>query len=191
MTSWKHLPLWIVALALMGLVMFGVGPADRSARAEPTSSVRVESPRFADPPALAGRLAVAMADHDDDEDEDEPREDDGDEAEEEWEELERHMMHLRAGRMEMETFIALIEIVDEYTELVMDDDTAAVAAVLAVEDKVEELDDAVEFLEDVLGDVESNKVRRAIRLKLADGYGAMGDDEAALKHLRAVIIGKP
>lgn len=122
------------------------------------------------------REAFEDDDMDDDEDEDWDEED----WEEEIEEFEWYLT-------ELEMYGQLLELVLTYDEIASDPGTAGVAAVMAVEEHVEEASEAAALFEEVLPSVTNPKVKRAIRLKLVDVYGDMDQPKKSLEQLKLLI----
>lgn len=119
-------------------------------------------------------------DMDRDEDEDEDEEWDQEDWEEEMEEFEWYVV-------ELEMYGQLLELVLTYDEIASDPGTAGVAAVMAVEEHVEEASEAAALFEEVLPDVTNPKVERAIRLKLVDVYGDMDQPQKSLEQLKLLM----
>jgi len=99
--------------------------------------------------------------------------------------------HLEGTLGEIEVMRQALAIMLEFAEINRDPQAVAVIAVSTIEDYVEEPEQAVEMLEDLLPDVEDPVVQRTIRFKLAEFYAAMGEQDEALKHLRALIVNRP
>jgi tetratricopeptide (TPR) repeat protein len=92
---------------------------------------------------------------------------------------------------EIEMLRQALAVMLEFAEINRDPQAVAVIAVSTIQDYVEDPEQAVEMLEDLLPDVEDPVVQRAVRFKLAELYAAMGEQDEALKHLRALIINRP
>jgi hypothetical protein len=139
--------------------------------------------------ALAQEQDEEFDDEDRDEEEDDEDEDEDDDEgdDEEWDEDDERE-ELRGHMIEIEMFGQMLETVATYGKIAKDPDLAGVAAVLSVEDHIDDdIDGGIAFLTGALKDTKSDAVRRAIHMKLVDAYSAKDDHKKALEHLRKVI----
>ena len=116
-------------------------------------------------------------DHDDDDDHDhEDHDEDGDdEDDDDHEEFEEEMM-------EMEMMHQIFEVTEDASR-------TSFFAIMLIDEVMEE-EQAAELLQECLKETDSDKTKRAIRLKLTELYAEMDDQDAVRKHLKALIIGK-
>lgn len=152
--------------------------------------------------ACAAPAGHAWADRDDDEemnqrdgrefDEDDFEErdrEDVEEFDEGFEErYEEEMLERELFIMELEVFERLMSIVQRSAEVSMSPQMSAIAAVMAVDDHVEEIEEVVEFLEPLLEESDDSAVKRAIRSKLVDAYRDLDQPRKAKAHMRALIL---
>ncbi|MBB6431112.1 hypothetical protein [Algisphaera agarilytica] len=131
---------------------------------------------------------TAWAAEDDDLEEVEGDDMEGDE-DEEWgeEDWEEEIEEFEWYVVELEMYGQLLQLVLTYDEIASDPGTAGVAAVMAVEEHVEEASEAAALFEEVLPQVTNPRVERAIRLKLVDVYGDMDQPEKSLEQLKLLI----
>ncbi|MEM6552089.1 MAG: hypothetical protein AAF750_08170 [Planctomycetota bacterium] len=122
-----------------------------------------------------------------DEDEDEG-EDDEDFEEDYEEEFEMHLREKESFLVELEVFERLISIVQRSAEINLSPQMSAIAAVMAVDDHVEEIEEVVEFLEPMLRESDDAAVKRAIRFKLIDAYRELDEPRKSLGHMKALIL---
>mgnify|MGYP006271329439 FL=1 len=101
-------------------------------------------------------------------------------------EMEEHRFDMEMFMIELETYQILLEMVNRFTEIAAEPETAAVAAVMGVEEHAEP-ERVADFFEDVLADTTNPIVERAIRLKLVDVYAQLDDREAVFDQLRTLI----
>ena len=82
-----------------------------------------------------------------------------------------------------------LELVDQYTRMSRDPQTAGVAAVLAATDilKPRGADAAIAYFNKVLPDVKNPAIKRAIHGQLADLYKQAGQQDKALEELQALM----
>src|SRR5262245_34295424 len=93
---------------------------------------------------------------------------------------------------EMQKFELLrsyIDVVDRFTKLAQDPNSAGVAAVVAATDLLRQRgpDAAINYLSKTLPDVKSPAIQRAIRIQLIDLYKQAGQSEKALEQLDALM----
>ena len=119
-------------------------------------------------------------------DDDREQRDDDDDEDEYWEEEEEE---LEWFMIEVELYSELLELVLTYEEIASDAGTAGVAAVMAVEEHVQEASEAATLFEEMLPQVTNPTVERAIRLKLVDVYGEMDQPEKSIEQLKLLIKG--
>jgi hypothetical protein len=98
---------------------------------------------------------------------------------------------LHGTRAEIALMREAFSIMREFAEINRDPQAVAVIAVSTIGDYVEEPQEAVEMLSDLLPEVEDPVVQRTIRFKLAELHAAMGDQDEAIEHLRALILNRP
>ncbi len=112
--------------------------------------------------------------------------DDEDECDEEgWDDDWDGMEEFEMMMVEVEMFSDLLGLIDQYTAIAADADKAAIAAVLAVDEYLDE-EQSVALLNEMLGNPRVKPaVKRAIHLKMLD----IVEDDAAKQHLRALILG--
>ncbi len=109
-----------------------------------------------------------------------------DDWEDDWDE-EEYYEELGEHFVEIELYSELMGLVFDMTEIAENPTASGVAAVFAIEDHVESPEQAIEFLESVLEDVENPAIERAVRLQLSDMYSVEGNSQAALDQLRELI----
>ncbi|MEO0515342.1 MAG: hypothetical protein AAF086_08630 [Planctomycetota bacterium] len=119
---------------------------------------------------------------DDHEEREEYDEDEDEDWEDEDEELEWFMV-------EVELYAQLLDLVLTFEDIASDAGTAGVAAVMAVEEHVDEPADAAALYEEMLPQVTNATVERAIRLKLVDVYAEMDQPEKSVEQLKQLIAG--
>ena len=90
---------------------------------------------------------------------------------------------------EVEMFVQLLEIVQQYGEIASDASLSGVAAVMSIDDHLDGGEEAIGFLQGTMSEVSDPAVRRAIHNKLAELYSDAGQEEQALKHIRILITG--
>ncbi|MEM9916327.1 MAG: hypothetical protein AAF911_15335 [Planctomycetota bacterium] len=112
--------------------------------------------------------------------------DDEDDEDEYWEEEEEE---LEWFMIEVGLYSELLELVLTYEEIANDPGKAGVAAVMAVEEHVQEASEAAALFEEMLPQVTNPTVERAIRLKLVDVYGEMDQPEKSIEQLKLLIKG--
>lgn len=123
--------------------------------------------------------SIAPAAWADDHEEREEHDEDED-WEEEGEELEWFMV-------EVELYGQLLDLVLTFEDIVAEESTAAIAAVMAVEEHIEDPAERAAFFEEMLNESKHSTVKRAIRLKLVDVYAELQQPEKVLEQLKALI----
>src|SRR5205823_1158911 len=95
---------------------------------------------------------------------------------------------MRMRRAEM--IRAWLEIVDRYSKLSSDPDSAGIAAVVSAGDilRPRGADAAIEYFNKLLPEAKSPSVQRAIRLQLVDLYKNAGQGDKALEVLHDLIV---
>ncbi|WP_428389789.1 hypothetical protein [Mucisphaera sp.] len=88
---------------------------------------------------------------------------------------------------EIELFSRLLGLVHEVADIAEDEGVAGVAAVMGVEDYIEEPRERIAFFERVMPETDHPTIRRAIRLELSELYGETGQREKGLAMLEALI----
>ena len=124
--------------------------------------------------------------HDEDDDEhDDDEDDDHDDMDEE--EFERHMAELEMEIMHMELEMKHLEM-QGYLHLTTED--ASKTAFFAISNIDESMDEeaAVELLEECLKESKSDKAKRAMRIKLVELHGDLGNEKVVREHLKALIL---
>ena len=132
--------------------------------------------------SLSSFPRLAMDHHDEDDHDHHGRHEEDDDEDEWWGEAaeEYEMMF-----MEIELYSDLFELINDFTAVASDPDKAAISAVLSVDEYLEH-EEAVALLEEMLPQVKSPTVRRAIHIHMLD----LVEGEDAKTHLRALITGK-
>ena len=178
-TPRKSLGLLAVCLTLLAAVMF-MSPAPVLAEGESSDQKSGEThERWED----ADRVRVSFWGKDGDGEDDDDEEDYDDD--EDWDEEEEHLEWFLA---EIEVYESLMELVFTMTEVASKEETAAVAAIMAVEEHAEGPEEIAEFFTGVLPEVTNPVVERAIRLQLIDTYAELEDREKVIEQLRALIV---
>ncbi len=137
-------------------------------------------------PAMAERGRAAEELDLDDEDFDDEDHDEEEEWDEDWDEY----FH------EVELYAGLLELITRMSEVSSSAEMSAVAAVMNVEEFVEDEEQMVSFLTGLLPELSADNpthltAARAIRIKLAEVYGGMDRPEEARAQLRLLILGQP
>ncbi|MEM1107361.1 MAG: hypothetical protein AAGH99_01580 [Planctomycetota bacterium] len=114
-------------------------------------------------------------------------EDDEEEVEYEDEDWEEEVEEMEWFMVELELYNELLELVLTYREIASDPGTAGVAAVMAVEEHVEDASESAALFEEMLPQVKNPTVERAIRLKLVEVYGEMDQPEKSIEQLKWLI----
>ena len=124
-------------------------------------------------------------DEDDDDEHDDDEDDDHDDMDEE--EFERHMAELEMEIMHMELEMKHLEM-QGYLHLTTED--ASKTAFFAISNIDESMDEeaAVELLEECLKESKSDKAKRAMRIKLVELHGDLGNEKVVREHLKALIL---
>lgn len=117
-----------------------------------------------------------------DRDHDEDRED---EDEDEWEDEEEDFDWFM---VEVELYAQLLDLVLTFEDIASDASTAAVAAIMSVEEHTEDPADAAALFEEVLPQVDNPTVIRAIRLKLVDVYAELDQPEKSIDQIKRLIV---
>ena len=99
--------------------------------------------------------------------------------------------HLQGPRAEIALMREAFAIMREFAEINRDPQAVAVIAVSTIDDYIKDPEQAVEMLTDLLPEVEDPVVQRTIRFKLAEYCAALGEQDDAIEHLRALIINRP
>ena len=91
----------------------------------------------------------------------------------------------------MEQLQTYLEVVQGFSQLSRDADATSVAAVIAMGDVLRHRgpEKSIEYFHQLLPQVKSESVRRAIQLQLADLYKVSGQQDRALDELQLLITG--
>ena len=85
-------------------------------------------------------------------------------------------------------FQSIFDLINQYTAVVDNPTACSVAAIMSIDDHVSSPEEAVKLLESTLQSTTSDKVRRAIRLKLLELYSKAGQTGNAHEMLRKLIV---
>ena len=127
-------------------------------------------------------------DHDDHHDEDHDEDDDDDHDHEDGE-LEEAMIELEMERFETEADMMEMEMLHQVYEITEDIGRTSFFAIMLIDETMEE-EQAVELLQECLKVSNSDKAKRAIRLKLVELNAEMDNQKAVRQHMKALILGK-
>jgi len=129
-------------------------------------------------------------DHDhDDHDHDDHDHEDHDHDEDDDEELEEEMIEMEMERMEVESEMMQMEMLQRIYEVTEDAGRTTFFATMMIDDAMEE-EQAVELLQECLKETNSDKTKRAIRIKLVELFAEMDNQEGVREHMKALILGK-
>ena len=104
-------------------------------------------------------------------------------------ELEVQGQRMELERGELQPLRRLFALVGDVTEIADDPVASAVLATITLEEHVDGPAQAAEILADMLPDVRNATVERVVRLRLLDLCARAGQPDAALCHLRELIVG--
>jgi len=185
--AWSAL---VVVALLAATIWLGDLMADR-ATAEPARALQTPAaaPAARSEAARARVRARFVSHHEDDEerdeDDDEEEEDDDDDFDDD--DFEEEMLRGEMERLHLRSMYGGLELIEKLTQIVSDDDGAAVLAVTRIAETLEP-EQQVGVLQEVVEGSSSKAARRIARLRLADAYAQMGQPRAAWRALRPVAM---
>lgn len=106
-------------------------------------------------------------------------------------EVERELAHHELFITQIDGFRTMLKLIDDVSAICKDGEKAAILAVMTAEEVFETPRELAEFLEGMVDESQSEAVRRAIRVKLAEIYGDHGHTDRARQQLKRLITGKP
>lgn len=146
------------------------------------------SPANASLTASSSHLTQDKHEHDEDHDEDEDDHEHGDHDDHE-ENFELHMAELKIELMHMEMEKKHMEM-RGYLYLTTEDASKTSFFAISHIDEFMDEEVAIELLEECLKESESDKAKRAMRIKLMELLSDTENEKGVRKHMRALILGK-
>jgi len=102
-------------------------------------------------------------------------------------EMAEHGRHMREEMGHLVMFNKMLDLMGRMAEIAEHPEASAVVAIMSLEDYME-MEEAADFLQEVLPDVTNPTVRRAIRFKLIEVYGHLDNQDGVRDQLRALIF---
>lgn len=89
---------------------------------------------------------------------------------------------------QMALFQSIFDLINQYTAIVDNPTACSVAVIMSIEDNTSSPQDAIKILENALQSTTSDKVRRAIRMKLMELYKKSGQTAQTQEMIRQLIM---